>query len=55
MYISLSGGTTWHAAGLLSQLRGTENETKLLSYAVELIPKLEQETGAATGIRLSKG
>jgi len=46
---SVSGGTTWHAAGLVTQLRGTENETKLASYMIELIPKLEQETGVSTG------
>ena len=45
----ISGGTTWHAAGLLTQLRGTENETKLIMYALELIPELEQETDTKTG------
>lgn len=46
---SIGGGTTWHAAGLVTQLRGTENETKLAMYALKLFPKLEQETGVATG------
>ena len=51
---SISGGTTWHAAGLVGQLKGTENETKAASYGVDLIPKLEQETGVATGKQRDK-
>ena len=47
---SISGGTTWHAAGLLTQLKGTEVETKFVTYALQLIPKLEEETGVSTGI-----
>jgi sarcosine dehydrogenase len=45
----LSGGTTWHAAGLVGQLRGYQNLTKLIQYSTELYSKLEAETGLATG------
>jgi sarcosine dehydrogenase len=45
----LSGGTTWHAAGLVGQLRGFQNLTRLIRYSTELYSKLEAETGLATG------
>src|SRR6266481_4335236 len=45
----LSGGTTWHAAGLVSQLRSYQNLTRLIRYSTELYSKLEAETGLATG------
>jgi sarcosine dehydrogenase len=45
----LSGGTTWHAAGLVGQLRGFQNMTKLIQYSTELYARLEAETGLATG------
>ncbi len=47
----LSGGTTWHAAGLVGPLRATENGTKLVQYSAELYAALEAETGLATGYR----
>ena len=46
---SLSGGTTWHAAGLVGQLRSHENMTRLIQYSTELYARLESETGQATG------
>lgn len=48
---SVSGGTTWHAAGLINPLRGGINDVKLSQYAIDLFPKLEQETDASTGMR----
>lgn len=45
----LSGGTTWHAAGLVGQLRGFQNLTKLIRYSTQLYASLEAETGLATG------
>ncbi|MDX6357703.1 MAG: hypothetical protein QOH37_757 [Nocardioidaceae bacterium] len=45
----LSGGTTWHAAGLVGPLRATEAGTRLVQYSAELYASLEQETGLATG------
>lgn len=45
----LSGGTTWHAAGLVGQLRAHQNMTKLIQYSTELYSRLEAETGQATG------
>ena len=45
----LTSGSTWHAAGLVGQLRTSANITQLLKYSVELYDKLEQETGQATG------
>lgn len=47
----LSGGTTWHAAGLVGQLRATHNLTRLAKYGAELYEGLEAETGQATGYR----
>jgi glycine cleavage system T protein len=47
----LTSGTTWHAAGLIAQLRATANMTKLAKYSQELYGGLEQETGVATGFK----
>jgi len=47
----LTSGTTWHAAGLIGQLRATANMTKLARYGAELYGSLEAETGVATGFR----
>ncbi len=48
---ALTSGTTWHAAGLIAQLRATANMTKLAKYSQELYGSLEEETGLATGFR----
>lgn len=45
----LTGGSTFHAAGLVGQLRSNANITQLLKYSVELYDRLETETGQATG------
>ncbi len=45
----LTSGTTWHAAGLIAQLRATANMTRLAKYSQELYGGLEDETGVATG------
>ena len=45
----LSCGTTWHAAGLVGQLRAHQNMTRLVQYSAELYARLEAETGLATG------
>ncbi len=47
----LTSGTTWHAAGLIAQLRASANMTKLAKYSQELYGNLEAETGVATGFR----
>ena len=47
----LACGTTWHAAGLIGQLRATKNMTRLAKYSADLYTKLEAETGVATGFR----
>ena len=47
----LTGGTSWHAAGLVNQLRATSTLTELARYAVGLYESLEAETGQATGFR----
>ena len=47
----LTSGTTWHAAGLIAQLRATANMTKLAKYSQELYGNLEVETGVATGFK----
>lgn len=45
----LTSGTTWHAAGLVAQLRASQNMTRLSQYTTELFAKLAQETGQETG------
>jgi glycine cleavage system T protein len=47
----LTSGTTWHAAGLVGQLRQSINMTQLAKYTAELYRGLEAETGQATGFR----
>ncbi|WP_193371139.1 GcvT family protein [Pelagibius marinus] len=47
----LTCGTTWHAAGLIGQLRATSNMTQLAKYSAELYATLEAETGVATGFK----
>ncbi|HUI60476.1 MAG TPA: FAD-dependent oxidoreductase, partial [Steroidobacteraceae bacterium] len=47
----LTCGTTWHAAGLVGQLRATRNLTELARYTAEMLRSLEIETGQATGFR----
>jgi len=49
----LTSGTTWHAAGLVGQLRATQNLTRLAQYTSGLYQQLEAETGQATGYRQS--
>jgi len=51
----LSSGTTWHAAGLLGQLRATEGGTRLVQYSAQLYSELERETGLATGFKRCGG
>ena len=47
----ITSGTTWHAAGLIGQLRPSINMTNLARYTRELYDRLEGETGQATGYR----
>ena len=51
----LSCGTTWHAAGLVGQLRASESGTRLVQYSTALYDRLEAETGLATGFRRCGG
>ena len=51
----LSCGSSWHAAGLVGQLRTNANVTQLLGYSVALYDKLEAETGLATGWKMNGG
>ncbi len=51
----LTSGSTWHAAGLVGQLRASANVTRLLKYSVELYGRLEAETGQATGWKMNGG
>ena len=45
----LTCGTTWHAAGLVGQMRPNRNMTRMSKYGIELYARLEAETGLATG------
>jgi len=47
----LTCGTTWHAAGLVPQLRATRNLTELSKYTADLLRTLEADTGQATGYK----
>ena len=51
----LTSGSTFHAAGLVGQLRTSANITQLLGYSVELYRTLEAETGLATGWKMNGG
>ena len=51
----LTSGTTFHAAGLVGQLRTSANVTQLLGYSVDLYKRLEAETGQATGWKMNGG
>jgi len=51
----LTSGTTFHAAGLVGQLRSSANITQLLGYSVDLYNRLEAETGQATGWKMNGG
>ena len=49
----LTSGSTWHAAGLVGQLRSSASITQLLKYSVDLYSRLEAETGLATGWKMT--
>ena len=49
----LTSGTTWHAAGLIGQLRDSQNMTLLAKYTAELYLGLEAETGQANGYKVN--
>ena len=51
----LTSGTTFHAAGLVGQLRTSANITQLLGYSVDLYKRLAEETGLATGWKMNGG
>jgi sarcosine dehydrogenase len=51
----LTCGSTFHAAGLVGQLRSSANTTQLLGYSVDLYRRLEAETGQATGWKMNGG
>src|SRR5258705_10818942 len=51
----LSCGTTWHAAGLVGQLRASESATRLVQYSTELYAELENETGLSAGYKQYAG
>ncbi len=51
----LSSGTTWHAAGLVGQLRASESITRLAQYSTDLYSRLEEETGLSAGFKRCGG
>jgi heterotetrameric sarcosine oxidase gamma subunit len=51
----LSCGTTWHAAGLVGQLRASESATRLVQYSTQLYGDLEKETGLSAGYKQCGG
>jgi heterotetrameric sarcosine oxidase gamma subunit len=51
----LSSGTTWHAAGLVGQLRANESGTRLVQYSTDLYSELEAETGLSAGFKRCGG
>jgi 4-methylaminobutanoate oxidase (formaldehyde-forming) len=46
-----ASGTTWHAAGIVGQLRDSKAQTELAQYTTRLFQSLEEETGQATGYK----
>ena len=52
---TLTNGSTWHAAGLVGQLRSSANVTQLLKYSVELYDRLEKDTDQAVGWKMNGG
>ncbi|MDT5015744.1 MAG: hypothetical protein QOD39_1904 [Mycobacterium sp.] len=51
----LSCGTTWHAAGLVGQLRASESGTRLVQYSTQLYAELEDEVGLSAGYKQCGG
>ncbi len=51
----ISSGSTWHAAGLVGQLRSQAGITQLLGHSIGLYKSLEQKTGQATGWKMNGG
>ena len=49
----LTSGSTWHAAGLVGQLRSSASITQVLKYSVELYKNLAKETGLETGWKMT--
>ena len=49
----LTSGSTWHAAGLVGQLRSSASITQVLRYSVDLYKRLNEETGLETGWKMS--
>ncbi|SOC07159.1 GcvT family protein [Stappia indica] len=49
----LTSGSTWHAAGLVGQLRSSASITQVLKYSVDLYKRLDAETGLETGWRMT--
>ncbi len=49
----LTSGSTWHAAGLVGQLRASASITRVLKYSVELYKGLAAETGLDTGWKMT--
>ncbi len=49
----LTSGTTWHAAGLVSQLGPSAGVTKIRKYSLELYKSLEKELDFSSGLKLN--
>jgi sarcosine dehydrogenase len=49
----ITSGSTWHAAGLVGQLRSSASITRVLKYSVELYKRLKDETGLETGWKMT--
>ena len=47
----IASGTTWHAAGIVGQLRDSSAQTELGKYTAQLFQTLEDETGQGTGYK----
>jgi 4-methylaminobutanoate oxidase (formaldehyde-forming) len=49
----ITSGSTWHAAGLVGQLRTSASITRVLKYSVDLYKRLKEETGLETGWKMT--
>lgn len=46
---TLTSGTTWHAAGLITQARGTWGTREVVQRSLNIFKSLERDTGFSTG------
>ena len=51
----LSAGSSWHAAGGIHALNADPNMSALQAYTIDLLPKVEKESGENIGLHMTGG